>query len=93
MLTIHPDALAYIQARARPVFLELPAVVRGCFDFQEAPSVRLGEPHDPHAYEARVVDGAAVWVPRRLPEGVALEIRLSRLFGFRWLVVEGWRYL
>lgn len=94
MVTISPEAHTIIRERARPVFLELPRLIRSCcFDFQECPSVRLGEPDDVEQYERSSVDGTVVFVPRHLPEDLALKITVSRFLGLRRLVVEGWRYL
>ena len=93
MLTISARALAFIRSKRRPLHLDLPRMVRGCcFDFQECPSVRLGEPRDPHRYERQVIDDTPVFVPHDLPRDLALEITLNGFLGFRWLVVEGWRY-
>lgn len=94
MVTISPEALSIIRERSRPVFLELPKLIRSCcFDFQEGPSVRLGEPPDAGQYQRNTLDGTVVYVPRIIPDDLALQITVSRFLGVRRLVVEGWRYL
>jgi hypothetical protein len=92
VVTISAEALAFIRRSGHPIVLELPRMVRGCcFDFQEGPSVRVGEPPEPASYERTVFDGATMYVPRDLPD-LPLEVRLQRFLGLRRLVVEGWRY-
>ncbi len=92
MLTITPEALELIQQQDKAVFLELPKLITSCcFDFQECPSVRRGEPLDTRNYERRVIQDVIVFVPERLPE-IPLVIDVRTFFGIKSLIVEGWRY-
>ena len=91
MLTITPEAMALIRKQGKPIFLELPKLITNCcFDLQECPSVRSGEPPDSANYEKRTIQEVTVFVPRRLPE-MPLTIDACSFLGIRRLVVEGWR--
>ncbi|MCE5313043.1 MAG: hypothetical protein LLF86_07820 [Nitrospiraceae bacterium] len=92
MITIDPDAAAYIKRLNAPVYVSLPKAIRSCcFGFQEGPSVNKGMPHDPENYEERIISGISLLVSREIPE-VQLTIYLQRFLGFSRLIVEGWRY-
>jgi hypothetical protein len=92
MLTITPEALELIQRQVKPIFLELPKLISSCcFDFQEGPSVRAGEPRDLQDYEKRIIQNVTVFVPCRLPK-IPLTIDVRSFFGIKSLVVDGWRY-
>lgn len=88
-LTITDKALAYIKSRGKPVYLELFQVISCCIDIRESPSVRLGQPHDPHNYNCKEIQGVIVYIPHELP-AIPLTITLSNFFGFKKLVIEGW---
>ncbi len=90
MLTITSDALAIIQEQNRPIFLDMPKLIRNCcFELQECPSIRFGEPRDIENYERRVIGDTTVFVPNRMPQ-ISLTIAVSSFLGFKRLVVEGW---
>jgi hypothetical protein len=92
MLTFTPEALSIIRKQDKPIFLELPKLIRNCcFDLQECPSVRIGEPRNEQDYEKRIVQEVTVYLPRRLPE-FALTITISSFLGRKRLVVDGWRF-
>ena len=92
MLTITPDALVLIRKQGKPIFLELPKIIINCcFDLQECPSVRSGEPLNAADYEKKTIQDVTVFVPRRLPE-MPLTIDVSSFLGIRRLIVEGWRF-
>ncbi|QDR80342.1 CC/Se motif family (seleno)protein [Sporomusa termitida] len=90
MLTITDQALEYINARAKPVYLELFPVISCCIDLRESPSVRLGLPHNPDSYTREEIRGITVYVPHDLPN-IPLTITLSSFFTFKKLVIEGWQ--
>lgn len=89
MLTITDQALEYIKTHSKPVYLELFQVISCCIDIRESPAVRLGQPHDPHNYQLKEIQGVMVYVPNELPE-IPLTITLTSLFGFKKLVIQGW---
>lgn len=90
MLSITNQALEYIKLQGKPVYLELFQVISCCIDLRESPSVRLGKPHDPQKYTLEEIQGIKVYIPHDLPE-IPLTIDLSRFFGFKKLVIEGWQ--
>lgn len=90
MITISPEAVAYIQAKSQPVYLDLPPLIDCCIPLRECPSVRFGTPHDPQNYHPKMIGGIRFALPKDLPE-IPLEIVLTRTFGFKRLVVEGWQ--
>lgn len=92
MLKITPEALSIIQNQGKPIFLELPKLIRNCcFDLQECPSVRVGEPRNAAGYEKRTVQDVTVYLPRHLPD-FPLTIAVSSFLGRKRLVVDGWRF-
>jgi hypothetical protein len=93
MLSITDEALEYIRKEENSVFLEMPKLIQNCcFDLQECPTVRFGVPRDPQNYVKQQLRDATVFVPARLPGEVPLTITVSKFFGFRRLVLEGWNY-
>lgn len=90
LLTISDQALEYIKSRSTSIYLELFQVISCCIDIHESPTVRLGQPHDPHNYTLEEIQGIKVYVPNELPE-IPLTVTLSDFFGFKRLVIEGWR--
>jgi hypothetical protein len=62
-----------------------------CIPYQPEPTIRLGVPPGPQDFDVRTIDGIVVYIPHSLPD-VPLEIRLSTFFGFKRLVVAGWRH-
>ena len=92
MLTITAEALLLIRGHDKPIFLELPRIIRNCcFDLQECPVVKVGEPHNFKEYEKRSIQNVTVYLPKRLPE-FPLVITVNSIFGMKRLVVEGWRF-
>lgn len=92
MISISPDALAIIRNKGGTIHLDLPPVIRGgcCVAIQECPEVRYGPPRDPHRYQERRLQGIAVYVPRRMLPERDYTVTVASLFGFRWVVLEGW---
>jgi len=92
MLIITPEAVSIIVKQNNTIFLEMPKLIRNCcFDLQECPSVRIGEPRNTKDYDRKIVQGVTVFLPRHLPE-FALTVTVSSFFGRKRLVVDGWRF-
>lgn len=89
MLSLTTEAVAFIESRGKPIFLDMPPLISGDLTLQESPSVRFGEPRDPENYALREIQGISVYVPHRLPDQ-PLTISLSSFFGWRRLVIQGW---
>ncbi len=91
MLTINPDAAAYIREQNKPIYLDIPpAVGTCCIHMRDCPAVRFGEPpYDREYYEQRTIDGVTVFVPYELPDQ-PLRIVLHSYFGFKNLTISGW---
>jgi hypothetical protein len=89
MLTFTPAAVAYIEAKSKPVFLDIPPLIGCCLHLKESPSVRFGEPHDPQNYTKQSIQGITVFVPHELPD-IPLTVTLAGFLKFKKLVVEGW---
>ncbi len=93
MLTIAKDAQAMITEKGDSIFLDMPKTITSCcFDYQECPTVRFGEPHDPARYDVKTINGVTVYVPHRLPND-PLEIGISSFLGIKRLVLRGWKVL
>ena len=90
MLSIHPEAAAYIRAQNKSIYLDIPpAINHCCIHMRDCPSVRFGEPHNPENYEKRDIDGVTVFVPYELPDQ-PLEVVIHSYFGFKNLTLSGW---
>ncbi len=93
MLTLTPDAVALIQSKDKPIFLELPkTIINCCFDFQECPVVRFGEPRNMRDYEKKIMHDVTIFVPSRLRK-IPLTITVSSFLGLKRLVVDDWSLL
>ena len=93
MLTLTPDAVALIQSKGKPIFLELPKTITNCcFDFQECPVVHFGAPRNVRDYEKKIIHDVTIFVPSRL-RGIPLTITVSSFLGLKRLVVDGWSLL
>jgi hypothetical protein len=94
MITISEDALALIEEKQSPLFIDVPHEIRGCcFDMTECPAVRFGEPASLSEYARQTVQNATVYVPNGFPENGDFIIRSRNLFGFKRLVLSGWRLI
>jgi hypothetical protein len=92
MLTITPEAKAYVLDNGCSLFLEYTILISGCcVPFQPEPTVRLGGPRAQDAYRQETVDGTTMFIPRELPQE-ELTVDLTTLMGRKRLVVEGWRH-
>jgi len=89
MLTISPQALAYIQEKNKAIFLDIPPLISCCLHLKESPTVRFGEPHNLDYYTKVFIQGVTVFMPHDLPEA-PLSIELARFFCFKRLVIGGW---
>jgi len=89
MLTITPEAVNYIKAKGKPIFLDMPPLISGDIPVKESPNVRFGQPRNPDSYDLECIQGVSVYVPRDLPKQ-PLTITLVRFLGWQRLVVEGW---
>lgn len=89
MLSLTPEAVAYIQEQNKPVYLDIPPTIGCCITIRESPAVRFGEPRDPENYDKRTIDGVTVFVPDELPDQ-PLTIVVSKFFGYKKLMVAGW---
>ena len=91
MLTIDPKAVAFIENKKQPIYLDIPPIISNCcMTIRESPAIRFGQPHNPEAYTERNIQGVTVLVPGDLPE-IPLTITTSSFFGYIRLAVEGWR--
>jgi hypothetical protein len=94
MITISEDALALIEEKQSPLFIDIPHEVRSCcFDMTECPAVRFGEPGRVSDYTRQTIQNATVYVPGCFPENGAFVIRSRSFFGFKRLVLSGWRLI
>ena len=89
MLTLTESALAHIQSRSQPIFLEMPIVIGGDITIRESPAVRWGLPDNLQNYQVLKIQGVEVYVPHDLPR-IPLKITVSRFFWLKWLTIEGW---
>jgi hypothetical protein len=90
MLTITPEALAYITTKNQPIFLDIPPLIGCCIHLQECPTVRFGQPYDKVHYDETNIQGITVFVPHDLPN-IPLSIALTSFLGFKKIVIKGWR--
>lgn len=94
MITISEDALALIEQKQSPLFIDLPHTVSGCcFEVTDCPSISFGEPRKLDDYTKQTLQNATVYVPRCFPKESSLEIRTRNFFGFKRLVLSGWRLI
>ncbi len=90
MLTITPEALAIIQRKKLPVFLEMPKLITNCcFSLQECPTVHFGEPKNRSGYETKIINDVTVFAPDMLPD-IPLTITVASFLGIKKLVIDGW---
>lgn len=91
MLTFTEKARALAREKNKPVYLEMsPTIKECCFSLRESPAVHFGEPRDKSLYHLRAIEGLEVYVPKELPD-IPLRVNVRNIFGWRSLVVEGWR--
>jgi|JFJP01.1.fsa_nt_gi hypothetical protein len=94
MITISDDALALIEEKQSPLFIDIPHTVSGCcFDITDCPSINFGEPRKLSEYTKQTMQSATVYVPSCFPEEGSFVIRTRNFFGFRRLVLSGWRLI
>lgn len=94
MITLSDDALALIEEKQSPLFIDVPHTISNCcFDVTDCPSVRFGEPEKLADYTKQTLQNATVYVPRCFPQEGSHVIRTRNLFGFKRLVLCGWRLI
>ena len=92
MLTLSEDALAMIAEHKQPVFIDVPRSVEGCcLEITPCPSVRFGTPRNSEQHTLTRIQGAEVFVPHDLPRTQNLSIRARKLFGLKFLFIDGWK--
>ncbi len=92
MITFSEDALTLIEEKQSSLFIDIPHTVSGCcFDVTECPSIRFGEPNILADYSKQTIQGATVYVPSCFPDNGNYLIRSKSFFGFKRLVLSGWR--
>jgi len=77
MITLSDDALALIDEKQSPIFID----------------IHFGEPARPADYTKQTLRNATVYVPKRFPQEGSHLIRIRKFFGFRRLVLSGWRLI
>jgi hypothetical protein len=93
MLTISDEALMMIEQKNESVFLDMPKTITSCcFDFQECPTVRFGEPRNISDYDKQTIRDIPIFLPHRLPE-CDIEIVVSSFLGYKRLVLNGWKVI
>lgn len=90
MITITPEALAYIKQKGKPIYIEVPPLIGCCIDLVDHPSVRTGIPYDPDNYTEMEIQGLKILIPHDLPD-IPLSIETSKFLGFTRLCIEGWK--
>jgi hypothetical protein len=87
------EARRFLTEKGRPLTVQEPVTARGCcITVTEAPGVRYGEPAEPDTFRLLHYEDVRIYVPRVLDSlECDLTITVRSLFGFRTLVVEGWR--
>jgi hypothetical protein len=94
MITLSEDALALIEAKQSPLFIDIPHTVSGCcFEVTDCPSIHFGEPTKLSDYRKQTLQDATVYVPNSFPENGSYRIRVRNFFGFKRLVLSGWRLI
>lgn len=92
MLTFSDDALALIAERKQPVLIDVPQRVESCcLEITPCPSVRFGTPRQDGQHALVRIQGADVFVPNDLPSTQELSIRARKLFGLKYLFIDGWK--
>ncbi len=93
MVRISDEALKMISQKNEAVFLDMPKVITSCcFEFQDCPTVRFGEPKNVAEYDKQTIRNIPVYLPHRLPE-VDIEIAVSNFMGYKRLVLNGWKLI
>lgn len=92
MISLSEDAVRYAAEKQSPIHIGIPYKVSGCcFDVTECPSVGFGEPRTPADYNRETINGITVFIPNDFPDDKPMVIRTRSLFGFRQLVLDGWK--
>jgi len=92
VITFSEEALAYVEEKNSPLYIDVPYKVSGCcFDMTECPAVRFGEPPKTTDYTRCTEQGVTLYVPNCMPDHGPLTIRTRSIFGFKSLVIDGWR--
>ena len=94
MISITEEALTYIEGKKQSLFIDIPHTVTGCcFDITDCPSVNFGKPEKLMEYTQETIQGITVFVPARFPRDNSIAIKVRRFFGFKKLVITGWRLI
>lgn len=92
MLSLSAETIDLANQKQSAILIDPPYKVSGCcFDVTECPAVRFGEPSAPSSHQKEVIDGITVFVPTDFPDDKPIVIRTRNLFGFRQLVLDGWK--
>jgi hypothetical protein len=92
LIAFSEEALAFVEEKQSPVFIDLPYTIRGCcFRMTECPAVRFGKPEKSFGYIRQDSQGVTLYVPASLSDSDSLTIRMRNFLGFRSLVIDGWK--
>lgn len=92
MLTIDDKALELIHKKNLPLSIEPLRSISGCcIEITESPAINFGAPKGGADYSKQSVQGVTVYVPSCFPSDGDYVIRTRNFFGFRQLILDGWR--
>ena len=92
MIELSYAALALIKEKNAPLSIApLQSAGSCCFEITECPAVSFGEPKQRADYTTQTVQGVTVYVPSCFPDEGSYVINVSNFFGFKRLVIDGWK--
>jgi hypothetical protein len=92
LITFSEEALAFVEEKQSPVFIDYPYTLRGCcVSMAECPSVRFGKPTGFGNYIRQNIQGVTLYVPDCMSGNDSLTIRMRNFLGFRSLFIDGWK--
>jgi hypothetical protein len=90
-MKIDASAKDYILKKGGKVSITYHDVANTCIDVRTIPEVSIGSPQKLDKYILLNIDGIDVYVDKFVQDKEDFTIKLKKVFGFKYLVLEGWK--
>ncbi|MGC8501712.1 CC/Se motif family (seleno)protein [Desulfurella sp.] len=90
-MKIDASARDYILKKGGKVSITYHDVANTCIDVKTIPEVSIGLPPSTDKYILLNIDGIDVYVDKFVGDSDNLKIKLNKVFGFKYLVLDGWK--
>lgn len=90
-MKIDASAKDYILKKGGKVRITYHDIANTCIDVKTIPEVSIGAPLNPDKYILLNIDGIEVYVDKFVGDNEDFTIKLNKVFGFKYLVLDGWK--